>query len=540
MNLLRAAATVSGLTFVSRLTGLVREWLTATLFGASAQTDAFFVAFRLPNMLRRMFAEGAFSQAFVPMLGQARARRDDATPADAAIAEQALRDFVDRVASALFWTLLAVSAIGIAIAPWLVTLLAGGLQERPEAFDSAVTMTRWMAPYILLISMVALAAGILNTWGRFAVPALSPVLLNLCFIAAAIWLSPHIDPPVHALAIGVLAGGIVQLAIQLPALARLGMLPRLRSPWAAFASPGTRSVMRNMIPATLAVSVAQVSLIINTHIASRLAEGSVSWVSYADRLMEFPTALLGVALGTVLLPSLSRAAGRRDEEEYRSLLDWGLRLCVILALPCTIGLAMMAEPLTALLFHYGQFGASDVEMTRLAVMAYSAGLAGLIAIKVLAPGFYARQNLRTPLRIALVVLVATQLMNLVTVPWLAHAGLALSISIGALVNALLLLAGLWRCGAWRPQPGWPRCLTATLAGSAAMAVALGLSVPEIDWIGLRAQPLLRVALVLGIIATAAAIYFAVLALLGLRPRQYLRRDRPAPPNGVKPAREDPD
>jgi putative peptidoglycan lipid II flippase len=529
MNLLRAAATVSGLTLLSRVTGLAREWITAAMFGASAQTDAFFVAFRLPNMLRRMFAEGAFSQAFVPLLGLARTRRDDAPEQDREAADRELRDFIDRVASALFWTLLAVSAIGIVIAPWLVTLLASGLQERPEAFASAVTMTRWMAPYILLISMVALAAGILNTWGRFAIPAFSPVLLNLCFIGAALWLSSHIDPPVHALAIGVLVGGLVQLSIQLPALARLRLLPRLRAPWTAFSSPGTRRVIRNMVPATLAVSVAQVSLIINTHIASRLAEGSVSWVSYADRLMEFPTAMLGVALGTVLLPSLSRAVSRDDDSEYRSLLDWGLRLCVILALPSTIGLALMAEPVTALIFHYGRFGADDVEMTRLAVVAYSAGLLGLIAIKVLAPGFYARQNLRTPLRIALLVLVATQVMNLVTVPWLAHAGLALSISIGALVNAALLLAGLWRCGAWHPLPGWRRCITATLAGSVAMAATLAALVGQFDWIAMREQPLVRIGLALGIITTAAAVYFTVLALLGLRPGQFLRRRQKTPP-----------
>ncbi|MFA7667246.1 MAG: murein biosynthesis integral membrane protein MurJ [Burkholderiaceae bacterium] len=526
MNLLRAAATVSGLTLLSRITGLARENLTAAIFGASAFTDAFFVAFRLPNLLRRMFAEGAFSQAFVPLLGEAKARADAArggTQADEAA--RTLHRFVNRVASALFWTLLLVSAAGIAAAPWLVTAMAAGLREQPEVFAVAVTMTRWMFPYILFVSLVALAAGILNTWKQFAIPAFTPVLLNLCFIAAALGLASRFDPPIYALAAGVIVGGIAQLAIQLPALARIGVLPRLVGPRAAFADPGTRRVLKLMGPAVLAVSVAQISLIINTHIASRLGPGSVSWISYGDRLMEFPTALLGVALGTVLLPSLSRSASLGDEHEYRALLDWGLRLCVVFAAPCMVGLALMAEPLTALLFHYGRFDADDVEMTRLAVMAYSVGLIGLVSIKVLAPGFYARQDLRTPVKIALIVLVVTQLLNLVTVPWLRHAGLALSISLGALANAGLLLAGLWRRGAWRPLPGWPRFLLATGAASAAMAAALAWYVPGVDWIGLQVRPLLRIAMVLGTVAGAGLLYLTILVMCGLRPAQFLRRSQ---------------
>lgn len=525
MNLLRAAATVSGLTLLSRITGLVRENLTATIFGVSAFTDAFFVAFRLPNLLRRMFAEGAFSQAFVPILAEAKTRSDTAAGDDALRAAADMRRFVDRIASALFWTLLLVSTAGVFAAPWLVSALASGLRAQPEAFASAVTMTRWMFPYILFVSMVALAAGILNTWRRFAIPAFTPVLLNLCFIAAALGLSSYFDPPVHALAVGVVIGGIAQLAIQLPALARIGMLPRLGSPFAAFADPGTRRVLRQMGPAVLAVSVAQISLIINTHIASRLEPGSVSWISYGDRLMEFPAALLGVALGTVLLPSLSRAGSLGDDTEYRALLDWGLRLVVVLAVPCTIGLALMAEPLTALLFHYGRFDANDVAMTRAAVSCYAVGLVGLIAVKVLAPGFYARQDLRTPVKIAIFVLIVTQLLNLVTVPWLRHAGLALSISIGALANAALLLAGLWRRGAWRPLPGWPRFLLATFAAAAAMAAALAWFVPGIDWITMQAQPLQRIMLVLGTVGVAGVLYLAVLAAFGMRPAQFLRRSR---------------
>ncbi len=516
MNLLKAAATVSGFTLLSRITGLIRETLIAAVFGASAITDAFFVAFRLPNMLRRLFAEGAFSQAFVPMLAERKlqADRGDGERAHA---------FVSRVATALVWSLLAVTIAGILAAPLLVWTLAGGLDSSAEA--TAILMTRWMFPYILLISMVALAAGILNTWKRFAIPAVTPVLLNLAMIGATLALAPRVDPPVLSLAAGVMLGGIAQLALQLPALKRIGMLPSIGlNPLAAFADPDVRAILIRMGPAVLAVSVAQLSLVINTHIASRLAAGSVSWVSFGDRLMEFPTALLGVALGTVLLPSLARAGQTNDAQQYTSLLDWGLRLCVLLSVPGMVGLAFMAEPLTALLFHYGRFDAHDVDMTRQAVLAYSAGLLGLIAVKVLAPGFYARQDIRTPVRIALVVLAATQALNLIFVPWLAHAGLALSISVAAWFNAALLLRGLLKNGSYRPEAGWASFTAKVLAASAAMGVLLAVAVPRFDWISLQATPFIRVALVLSLVAAAIGVYLIVLVLTGLRPRQFIRRD----------------
>ena len=516
MNLLRAAATISGLTLLSRITGLIRENLTASIFGASGFTDAFFVAFRLPNLLRRLFAEGAFSQAFVPMLAQARGQGDEA----------AMKRMVDRIATALFWVLMAVSVLGVAGAPLLVWAMASGLARDPAAYDAAVTMTRWMFPYILFISLVALSAGILNTWKRFAVPAFAPVLLNLCFIAAALGLSRFFDPPVYALAAGVVAGGIAQLAIQVPALRRIGMLPRIGANLVdAFSDPATRRLMKQMGPAVLSVSVAQVSLVVNTHIASRLAAGSVSWISYADRLMEFPTALLGVALGTVLLPSLSRAGASGDADEYTSLLDWGLRLVVLLAVPCTVGLALAAEPLTALLFNYGRFGAVDVAMTRTAVIGYSVGLVGLIAIKVLAPGFYAKQDVRTPVKIALLVLAITQVLNLLLVPLFAHAGLALSISLGALTNAALLFAGLRRRGLYRPAPGWRRFLAQVAVATLAMAALLLAGVDRFDWVALKAQPLVRVGITLGLVGAAGGAYLAVLVAFGVRPRQFLRRAR---------------
>lgn len=540
MNLLRAAATVSGLTLLSRVTGLVRENLTASIFGASALTDAFFVAFRLPNLLRRLFAEGAFSQAFVPILAEARqhaqvadAAKAQAAQADAANGAQAgpapdprgeIGSLLDHVATVLFWVLVVVTIAGVAAAPVLVLAIAGGLARDPAAFDAAVVMTRWMFPYVLLISMVALAAGILNTWRRFAVPAVTPVLLNLSFIGAALWLTPLFDPPIYALAAGVLIGGVAQLAVQVPALARLRLLPRVGlNLRAALSDPRVRRVLRLMGPAVLAVSVAQISLVINTHIASRLAAGSVSWITYGDRLMEFPSALLGVAMGSVLLPSLSAANSAGRGEEYRALLDWGLRLTVMLALPCAVAMAVAAVPLTALLFNYGKFDAHDVAMTAQTIVAYSVGLLGIVAIKILAPGFYAKQDIRTPVKIALAVLAATQLMNLVLVPLIAHAGLALSISLGALLNALLLLAGLARRRIWRPLPGWGAIWARTLAGSLALAGWLAWATQAADWTGSGMGALPRAGLVLGMVALGGSLYLGTLFLLGARPRDFTRR-----------------
>ena len=504
------------MTMVSRITGLIRENLTAAVFGASSLTDAFFVAFRLPNLLRRLFAEGAFSQAFVPILAES--RNDD---------PQQTRQLIDRIATALFWVVLAVTVLAIIAAPGLVWLMATGLARDPESFDAAVIMTRLMFPYILFMSLIALSAGVLNTWRQFAIPAVTPVLLNLSFIGASLGLSRFFDPPVYALAVGVLIGGLAQLAIQVPALARIGMLPRIS--WRvreAFADARTRETMRLMGPAVFAVSVAQLSLIINTNIASRLAPGSVSWVNYGDRLMEFPSALLGVALGTVLLPSLARAGARGEHQEYSDLLDWGLRLCLLLSVPCMVGLAFMAEPLTAMLFHYGRFGDVDVAMTRQAVVGYSVGLVGLISIKVLAPGFYARKDVRTPVKIGLIALVVTQVLNLLLVPIFAHAGLTLSISLAALVNASMMMIGLYRRGTWRPGPGWVGLIVKVLLGAGAMMAVLIPTVAHFDWTALRADPWTRIGLTFALIAAAAAAYALVLLATGIRPRDFRRRSGP--------------
>ena len=520
MNLLRAASTVSLLTLVSRVTGLVREQAVAAAFGASALTDAFNVAFRLPNLLRRLFAEGAFSQAFVPLLAASRAQHGDA----------ATRSLIDAVATVLLWVLLATSLLGVLAAPGLVWLIAAGLQEA-GSFDAAVAMTRIMFPYIACMSLVALSAGVLNTWKRFAVPAATPVLLNVAVIGAALYGLPLFErlgwPPVHALAVGVMVGGVLQLAVQGPALARLGLLPRLGWRPAAVAEAwrheGVRRIFRAMGPALLGVSVAQISLLINTQIATQLGAGAVSWLTYADRLMEFPTALLGVALGVVLLPQLAAAQAGGDAGRYAGLLDWGLRLVLMLALPCAVALLVFPQALVAVLYHRGAFAAEDVVQTVRALQGYGFGLLGLVALKVLTPGFYAKGDLRTPVKVAVGVLLLTQLLNLVFVPRLGHAGLALSIGVAALVNAAALLIGLWRRGSWRPQPGWGRFSLQVLLGSAGLGLALDQAARRLDWIALGGHEGLRAAWLAGVLLAAGLGYLAVLAGLGLRPRAFVRR-----------------
>lgn len=513
MNLHKTLVTVSGMTMLSRVTGLVRELLIARAFGASAYTDAFFVAFRIPNLLRRLFAEGAFSQAFVPILAEYKNQKGDV----------ATKELIDHVASVLVWALVLTCLLGIVAAPVIVYFIATGLKSDPDAFNASVMMTRIMFPYIGFMSFVALAGGILNTWREFKIPAFTPVLLNLSFIAASLFVAPYMEQPIYALALAVFVGGILQIGIQVPALYRIGMLPRIRfNPLFALSDPGVRRVMKQMVPATFAVSIAQISLIINTNIASRLENGSVSWLSYADRLMEFPTALLGVALGTILLPSLAKAHADANKAEYSALLDWGLRLTFLLALPSAVGLATLSEPLTATLFHYGKFDAQSVSMTGRALIAYGVGLIGLILVKILAPGFYAKQDIKTPVKIAIGVLIATQLMNLLFVPWIAHAGLALSIGLGACINAAFLYWGLRRRGIYVAHKGWGLFLL-RLAGALFLLAGVALwTAGHFDWLALRAHPLQRIGALALVMLACGATYFGALFAMGFRLRDFKR------------------
>jgi len=526
VSLFKSASIVSLLTLVSRITGLVREILIASTFGASALTDAFNVAFRIPNLFRRFFAEGAFSQAFVPVLSATKAQHGD----------NATQVLIDRVATVLVWALLGLSLLGVAAAPALVWAMASGLQQSPHGYGAAIVMTRWMFPYIAFMSLVALAAGVLNTWKRFAVPAATPVLLNVCMIAAAWlgapWFARLGIEPIYALAGGVLLGGVLQLGVQLLALKQLGLAPRIGLRWnalrTAWADPGTKNIIKLMGPSLLGVSVAHISTLINTQIASYLATGSVSWITYADRLMEFPTALLGVAMGVVLMPQLAAARSAGDTARYSAMLDWGLRLVVLLALPCALALIGFAKPLVAVLYHYGAMNDHDVRQITYALMGYGAGLLGLVAIKVLAPGYYANQDTRTPVRIAIAVLVITQLLNLGLVPLFGkidagHAALTLSIGIGAMINAAWLLLGLRRRGSYKPEPGWGLFILQVLLACALLTVFLLWANGAFAWTALRSESLKRMGLLAGILLASTVIYFGTLRLLGCNLRQLMGR-----------------
>ena len=509
MNLLRALATVSSLTTVSRVLGYARDFVIARAFGAGLYTDAFFVAFRIPNLLRRLFAEGAFSQAFVPVLAE---QKNKGTPEET-------RRLVDGVGTLLFLALVAAALLGILLAWPIVWISAPGFAADPVKFDLTVTMLRITFPYIAFISLVALSAGLLNTWNRFSVPAITPAFLNIAFIVGALAFADYFDPPVIVLAWAVFAGGILQLAFQIPFLLKLGILPRWRFD---LAHPGVRRVLMLMMPAAFGVSVSQISLLINTIFASFLVSGSVSWLYYADRLMEFPAGVLGVALGTILLPSLSKYHAAADHAEYSRLLDWGLRVTVLLAVPAAVGLAVMALPLIAALFHYGRFTASDAFLTREALVAYSIGLLGMMAVKILAPGFYARQNIATPVKIGIFTLVVTQLMNFAFIGPFKHAGLALAIGLGACLNAAFLFFLLRKQKIYVPQPGWALFVIKVIAAVAFMAVVVYTTAGEHRW-WLNAAWYYKLPAVVGLALLGAAAYGAALALFGFRLRDFSRR-----------------
>lgn len=516
MQLLRSTATVGSATIASRILGFVRDVVLARMFGADGATDAFFLAFKIPNFMRRLFAEGSFSLAFVPVLSEMRERGDEA----------ALKRFIDHVAGTLAAFLLVLTAFGVFFAPAVLAVFAPGwfAEGRPE-FALSADMLRITFPYILLISLTALAGGILNTWERFLVPALTPILLNLSLIAAALMLSGHMAVPVTALAWGVLAAGVIQLLVQLPALARLGLLPRPRWGWR---DSGVRRVMRLMVPTLLGSSAAQVNLVIDSMIATFLVAGSVSWLYYSDRLMEFPLGVFGIALATVILPNLSRKFARQSDQAFSDTLDWALRLALLITLPAAAGLAVLAEPILATLFQHGAFTPADVDMAGLSLLAYALGLPAFIAIKVLAPGYFARQDPKTPVKISLLAMGANVVLNLALVGSLLamdfrgpHAGLALASTLSAYLNAGLLYRGLRKRGIYRPAAGWRHVGLAVLAATATMSAALALWVPDLPvWLALST---VQRALDLVIyIALGALAYAGVAWLLGLRPAHFER------------------
>ena len=507
-RLLRSVFSTGAGTLVSRVLGLVRDVVIASVFGAGASADTFFVAFRIPNFFRRLFGEGAFSHAFVPVLGEYRASRS----------REEVQDLVGHVAGTLGAVLLAVTAAGIVAAPVLVYVFASGFAADPGQAALTGSLLRLTFPYLLFISLTAFAGGILNTWGRFGVPAITPSLLNVALIAAAIGLAPRFDEPVTALAWGVLAGGAAQLAFQLPFLWRIRMLvrPRLRR-----AHEGVRRIVRLILPAVLGVSVAQVNLLVDTQFASYLVTGSISWLYYSDRLMEFPLGVFGVALATVTLPSLAARHARDDAGGYRATLDWALRLVLLISVPAALGLGLLGVPMIATVFQYGEFGTLAVRMSALSLSAYASGLLAFVAVKVLAAGFHARQEMRVPVRIAVVAMVANVVLNFLLVGPLAHTGLALASSLAAWLNAALLLRSLRSGDIWRPEPGWTRLLVQV--GFAAVVLTLVLTWlhgPVEAWTA--GGGVERVAMLAGLVAAGAITWFGALAVSGVRPRDFLR------------------
>lgn len=490
-------------TLLSRVLGFVRDIVIARLFGASLGTDAFFVAFKIPNFLRRLFAEGAFSQAFVPVLSEYKTQRSHAE----------VRELVGSVSGSLGAVLFVVTVIGVVAAPVLILIFAPGFSTTGPKHALAVEMLRLTFPYLLFISLTALAGGVLNTFGRFGVPAFTPVFLNLSLIGAAIWLGPLVAEPVTALAWGVLIAGFVQLAFQLPFLLRLRVLalPRPR-----FRDPGVRRILRLMLPAIFGVSVTQINLLIDTLIASFLATGSISWLYYSDRLVEFPLGVFGIALATVILPHLSREHAGDNAAAFSDTVDWALRWVVLIGVPATLGLAVLAGPLLATLFQYDAFTGEDVIMAARSLVAYSVGLCGFMLVKVLAPGYYSRQDTRTPVRIGIIAMVANIILNLTLVWSLAHAGLALATSLAAFVNAGLLFYGLRKRSVYLPRSGWPALFLRTAVAGGAMTAVLWRGSGALDqWLAWSA--LERVSQLVLWVAVGAAVYGVALLLLGLRP-----------------------
>ncbi len=514
MNLLKTLFTVGGLTFMSRLLGFVRDTLIARVFGAGVMTDAFFVAFKIPNLLRRISAEGAFSQAFVPILAEYKKQRT----------QNETHALINHVATLMGLFLVIITIIAMLAAPWIVQVSAPGFVADVSKFKLTVDLLRITFPYILFISLVSLAGGVLNTYGNFSTPAFTPVWLNVSFITAMLFIAPYFNNSIQVLAWAVFVGGILQLFFQLPYLKQLGLVPRISFD---LEDQGVWRILKLMGPAVFGVSIAQISLLINTIIASFLVSGSVSWLYFADRLMEFPTGLLGVALGTILLPSLSKSVADKNDSEYSQLLDWGLRLTFMLALPAAVALAVLAVPLVTSLFKYGAFTAHDVIMTKTALMAYSLGLLGLILVKVLAPGFYSRQNIKTPVKIAIFTLIVTQLMSVFFVFGLdlkayKHAGLALAIGLGACVNAGLLFYHLRKDGFYQAQAGWSVFIIKLIIAVTIMGLAIYFAAGD-EQLWLDYTLIEKMLRLVGLLLLGVVTYFGVLWIVGIRVQDFMRR-----------------
>jgi len=494
------------MTMLSRVMGLVRDVVVATFLGAGNGADAFFVAFKIPNFLRRLFAEGAFNQAFVPVLSEYSTQRT----------RQEIRELLNAVAGSLTAILALITALAMLGAPWLVWVFAPGFGRDPEKLAMTADMLRLTFPYLLLISLTAFSGSVLNTWNRFAVPAFTPVLLNISLIGAALLLMPLMEEPAMALAWGVLIAGAAQLAFQVPFLLRLGLLP---TPWPNFAHDGVKRILKLMAPALFGVSVSQINLLLDTVLASLLTAGSVSWLYYSDRLVELPLGVFGVAIGTIILPALSKRHAEQSTEHFSAMLDWAIRVVLLLGVPAALALAVLAEPFLITLFHYGAMTDNDIQMAAMSLRAYAFGLVAFMLIKVLAPGFFARQDTKTPVKVGIIAMVANMVFNLLLIWPLAHAGLALATALSAFLNAGLLGYLLYRQKVLIFQPGWGRYAVQLIGGSALMSIALFILAPDWQaWLDFGLWQ--RVYWVAGLIALGGGLYFAWLAAFGLRFRHF--------------------
>lgn len=501
------------MTLLSRLLGLARDIVIARFFPAG-ETDAFFVAFKIPNFLRRLFAEGAFSVAFVPVLTE---YRNQFSPAET-------RELINRVAGTMGCILLVLSLIGVVASPAVISVFAAGFIDQPEKFQLTSDMLRITFPYILLISMTGMAGGILNTWKQFAVPAFTPVLLNISMISCAVWLSPQFDVPILALAWGVLIAGVLQLSFQLPFLYREGLLPK---PLWGWRHPGVQKIIKLMIPALFGSSVAQINLLFDTFIASFLVSGSVTWLYYSDRLLEFPLGVFGIALATVVLPNLSEAHYKEGSTHFNKTLQWAIQLSLLIAIPATIGLFLLAQPILSTLFQYGAFESSDSLMSAYSLMAYCLGLPAFIMIKILANGFYARQDTKTPVRIGIQSMVLNMVMNVVFVVSMLqtdfiapHVGLALATTTSAYFNALMLAIKLRQGDIIESFSDYGLPLFRILVACCAMAMLIVLLMPSIsawaDWRWFE-----RASRLAQIIIPAGLCYLLMLWIMGFRRKHFV-------------------
>ncbi|MEE8482154.1 MAG: murein biosynthesis integral membrane protein MurJ [Acidiferrobacterales bacterium] len=500
-KLFKSTAITGGMTLISRVAGLIRDIVFANFMGATVAADAFYIAFRIPNFFRRIFAEGAFSQAFVPVFMEYRDQRG----------HEATREFAGHMAGAFAAILFGVTLIGVVAAPLLIMGLAPGFIDHPEKFDLTVAMLRITFPYLLFISLVSMAAGMLNSFGRFAAAAFTPVLLNLVLIGAVLWLAPRLAQPVMALAWGVLIAGVAQLLFQIPFLLRIGMLPRVRLKKDA----GVVRVFRLMGPAIFGSSVSQINMLVNTFLASFLITGSVSWLYYSDRLMEFPLGIFGIALATVLLPSLSAQHAANSPQAFSRMLDWALRWAVVVAVPSALGLIMLAEPIMTTLFYYGEFQINDVVKSGQALVAFSLGLVAIILVKVLAPGFFARHDTATPAKIAAIAFGTNIVLSLALVFPLKHVGLALAISLAAILNAALLYRRLRKLDVYQPERGWRWLNMRVAIATTTMAAVLYYVRGDLDgWLAMTAST--RVFWLACWIGAGVLVYVLIMALLGTR------------------------